>query len=483
MEYDDCTVRELRSALEQGECTAEEVVESFLGAIRTRETHNAFITVREADELVDRARAVDERRASGEPVPPLAGVPVAVKDNICTESMPTTAGSRMLEGFRPPYTATVVERLRDQGALIVGKTNLDEFAMGSSNENSHFGPVENPRDPDCVPGGSSGGSAAAVAAELCPAALGSDTGGSIRQPAAHCGIVGLKPTFGRVSRRGLVAFASSLDQIGPLTKTVEDAAVLFEAIAGCDPGDATSVEATVPTASRIGQTSADELTVGVPEEYFGGAVGVDEEVESAVRRAVEELADAGAELVEISLPHTEYAVAAYYLIATAEASSNLARYDGVRYGRRADADDLDEMYAASRSEGFGEEVKRRIMLGTYVLSAGYYEDYYERARKVRTLVRRDFEEAFERVDVVAAPTTPAPAFELGKRADDPLQMYVADAFTTPCSLAGLPGLSIPCGASSGGRPIGIQLIAPPLAERTLLDAGVALESAIDVDVS
>jgi aspartyl-tRNA(Asn)/glutamyl-tRNA(Gln) amidotransferase subunit A len=480
MEYSDYTIRELKSGLEDEAFGAEEVVESFLGAVQTGETYNAFVSVREADELAERAREIDERRAADEPVGSLAGIPIAVKDNICTEVLPTTAGSGMLKGFRPPYAATVVERLREAGALVFGKTNLDAFAMGSSNENSHFGPVENPRDPDCIPGGSSGGSAAAVAADLVPGALGSDTGGSIRQPAAHCGVVGLKPTYGRVSRRGLVAFASSLDQIGPIAETIDDAALLLETIAGHDPADATSVDETVPTASRVGETPPGELTVGVPEEYFGGATALDESVESSVRSAIDALAEAGADVVEISLPHTEYAVAAYYLIATAEASSNLARYDGIRYGHRADAGDLDEMYAASRAEGFGDEVKRRIILGTYVLSEGYKDDYYERAQKVRTLVRRDFEEAFEIVDVVAAPTTPSTAFEIGERVDDPLQMYLADVFTTSCNLAGIPGLSLPCGASSEGLPVGIQLMAPALDEATLLDAGAALEEAVDV---
>jgi aspartyl-tRNA(Asn)/glutamyl-tRNA(Gln) amidotransferase subunit A len=474
MEFNDKTVTELKTGLEEGDFTAEAVVESFLGAIQEGEDHNAYVHLSEADGLIEQARAVDERRENGEEVGPLAGIPVAVKDNICTESTPTTAGSRMLEDFDSPYEATVVERLSEAGALVLGKTNMDEFAMGSSNENSYFGPVENPADPERTPGGSSGGSAAAVAADLCAGALGSDTGGSIRQPAAHCGVVGLKPTYGRVSRYGLIAFASSLDQIGPLTKTVRDAGHLLEAIAGHDERDATSVDEPIPVFSREVDGGVDGLKVGVPDEYFGHPA-IDDAVADRVESAVDELADAGAEIVDISLPHTDYAVAAYYLICTAEASSNLARYDGVRFGHRVEADDLIEMYEQSRAEGFGDEVKRRIMLGTYVLSAGYYDDYYRKAQKVRTLVRGDFETAFEEVDVIAAPTTPTPAFKLGEKTDDPLQMYLQDVFTTSCNLAGLPGLSVPCGETDEGLPVGAQLMAPPLEESRLLRAGYIIE--------
>ena len=477
MEYNHLTIAELRDGFADGEFTAVDVVESYIGAIREGDDYNAYIELRDADELIDEAAAIDERRESGDPVGPLAGVPIAVKDNICTESTATTAASRMLEEFDPPYQATVVERLEEAGAIILGKTNLDEFAMGSSNETSHFGPVQNPADPERTPGGSSGGSAAAVAADLCAGALGSDTGGSIRQPAAHCGVVGLKPTYGRVSRYGLIAFASSLDQIGPIAKTAEDAALMLEAIAGHDPQDATSVDRSVPVYSHDVDDGVEGLRVGVPEEYFEAEVAVDDDVVDRVRAAIDQLEEAGAEIVDVSLPHTEYAVATYYLIATAEASSNLARYDGVRYGHRAEeADELIEMYEKTRAEGFGDEVKRRIMLGTYVLSAGYYDAYYRKAQKVRTLIRRDFEGAFEEVDVIAAPTTPTPAFEIGEKSDDPLQMYLEDVYTTSCNLAGIPGLSVPCGRTADDLPVGLQLMAPTFGESTMLRAARAVES-------
>lgn len=475
MEYNNLSIAELRDGLADGECTAAEVVESYIGAIREGDEYNAYVEVRDEDELIEEAEAIDERRESGDPVGPLAGVPVAIKDNICTTSTPTTAGSRMLEDFESPYRATVVEALREAGAVVVGKTNLDEFGMGSSTENSTAGPTRNPADPERTPGGSSGGSAAAVAADLCAGALGSDTGGSIRQPAAHCGVVGVKPTYGRVSRYGLIAYASSLDQIGPMAGSVEDAALLLEAIAGHDPRDATSVDEPVAVYHHELDGDIEDLTVGVPEEYFEAEVGVDDEVVERVEAGIETLADAGAEVVDVSLPHTEYAVAAYYLVATAEASSNLARYDGVRYGHRADAEELVEMYEKSRAEGFGDEVKRRIMLGTYVLSAGYYEEYYRKAQKVRTLVRRDFEDAFEEVDVLAAPTTPTPAFELGSKTDNPLEMYLQDVYTTSCNLAGLPGMSVPCGETGEGLPVGLQLMAPAFDEATMLQAGRAVE--------
>jgi len=477
MEYNELTIAELRAGYADGEFTAVEVVESYIGAIREGDEYNAYIEVRDADELIDEAAAVDERREEGDPVGPLAGVPIAVKDNICTASLPTTAASRMLADLEPPYEATVVERLKAAGAIVVGKTNLDEFAMGSSNETSHFGPAKNPADPERTPGGSSGGAAAAVAADLCAGAIASDTGGSIRQPAAHCGTVGLKPTYGRVSRHGLIAFASSLDQIGPIAKNVEDAALILEAIAGHDRRDATSVDRSVPVYSREVDHGVDGLRVGVPEEYFEAEVAVADAVVDRVESAIEQLEAAGAEIVDVSLPHTEYAVATYYLIATAEASSNLARYDGVRFGHRAEeGDELVEMYERTRAEGFGDEVKRRIMLGTYVLSAGYYEDYYQKAQKVRTLIRRDFEEAFEQVDVLAAPTTPTPAFELGENLEDPLQMYLQDVYTSSCNLAGLPGVSVPCGTTAEDLPVGLQLMAPTFDESTLCRAARTVEA-------
>ncbi|MFB6372931.1 MAG: Asp-tRNA(Asn)/Glu-tRNA(Gln) amidotransferase subunit GatA [Bradymonadaceae bacterium] len=477
MEYNELTIAELRDGFADEEFTAVEVVESYIGAIREGDDYNAYIALRDADELIDEAVAIDERRDAGDPVGPLAGVPIAIKDNICTASTETTAASRMLEDFEPPYEATVVERLDEAGAIVLGKTNLDEFAMGSSNETSHFGPAKNPADPERTPGGSSGGSAAAVAADLCAGALGSDTGGSIRQPAAHSGVVGLKPTYGRVSRYGLIAFASSLDQIGPIAKTTEDAALILEAIAGHDRRDATSVDRSVPVYHNELEDGVEGLRVGVPEEYFDAEVAVDEAVVERVTSAIDDLEEAGAEIVDVSLPHTEYAVATYYLIATAEASSNLARYDGVRYGHRAqEVDELVEMYEKTRAEGFGDEVKRRIMLGTYVLSAGYYEDYYQKAQKVRTLIRRDFEEAFDEVDVLAAPTTPTPAFELGEKIDDPLQLYLQDVYTTSCNIAGLPGISVPCGRTDEDLPVGLQLMAPTFDESTLVRAARAVEA-------
>jgi aspartyl-tRNA(Asn)/glutamyl-tRNA(Gln) amidotransferase subunit A len=405
------------------------------------------------------------------------GMPIAVKDNICTERVLTTCGSRMLANFVPPYDATVIARLRAQGYLLIGKTNLDEFAMGSSTEHSAFGPTRNPWNLSCVPGGSSGGSAAAVAAEECVAALGSDTGGSIRQPAAFCGVVGLKPTYGRVSRFGLVAFASSLDQIGPITRDVTDAAILLNVIAGHDPLDATSADCPAPDYTRaLKKKDLKKLTVGVPREFFGE--GLDPEVEQAVWTAIDLLKTLGGEIREISLPTTRYAVAIYYLIATAEASSNLARFDGVRYGLRAkQANDLMDMYLKTRQEGFGPEVKRRIMLGTYALSAGYYEAFYGKAQAARTLTKRDFDNAFTEVDVIATPVTPTPAFKLGEKSEDPLKMYLSDIYTIPVNLAGLPAIAVPCGFSKAGLPIGLQLIGRPFAEDTILRAAYAYEQA------
>ncbi len=472
MELLDRTARELRGLLDRGETTSEELVRAYLDRIATVDPGiNAFITVT-ADLALDLARAADARIQRGEAAP-LTGIPLGLKDLLVTRDVRTTCGSRMLEGFVPPYDGTAVARLRDAGAVILGKLNMDEFAMGSSNETSAFGPVRNPWDPDRVPGGSSGGSAAAVAARQVVAALGSDTGGSIRQPAALCGVVGLKPTYGRVSRYGLVAFASSLDQIGPLTRDVADAAVMLTAISGKDPLDATSLDEPVPDYAAALRADPRGLRIGVPREYF--VDGLDPEVEAAVRGAIELLAEHGAVVEEVSLPHTEYAVATYYLIAPAEASSNLARYDGVRYGLRVEGRDLADTYRKTRAEGFGAEVKRRIMLGTYALSAGYYDAYYLRAQRVRTLIARDFREAFGRVDVIACPATPTPAFRLGEKADDPLQMYLNDIFTIPANLAGLPAISVPCGLTRAGLPVGLQFMAAPFAEQTLLDAAHAYE--------
>lgn len=405
----------------------------------------------------------------------LAGVPIVVKDNICTKGVRTTCGSRILPDFVPPYHATVVRKLLAEGATIVGKANCDEFAMGSSTENSGYGPTRNPWDTERVPGGSSGGSAAAVAAGMCSASLGSDTGGSIRQPAAFCGVVGLKPTYGRVSRYGLVAYASSLDQIGPIARTVEDCAVLLEAIAGDDPLDSTSVGLPVPSYLGACERGAEGLRIGMPREYFGA--GIDAEVAERVRAAVGRLCEMGATAGECSLPATEYALAAYYIIAPAEASSNLARYDGVRFGHRSkDWVGHIGMMEKTRAEGFGDEVKQRIMVGTYALSAGYYDAYYKRAQQVRTLIRRDFDRAFEQFDVLATPTAPTVAFRIGEKTDDPLAMKLADICTIPVNMAGLPALSVPCGLL-GGLPVGLQLIGKPFGEETLFAAAAALEAA------
>lgn len=419
------------------------------------------------------AQQADERLARGR-AGPLTGVPMALKDIMSTRGIPTTCGSKILEHYVPQYTATVVERLMDAGAVLLGKTNMDEFAMGSSNENSAFWPVRNPWDPDCVPGGSSGGSAAAVAAGEAVYALGTDTGGSIRQPAALTGTVGIKPTYGRVSRYGLVAFASSLDQIGPLTRTVEDAALVLGAIAGHDPLDSTSIAAPVPdyAAALTGQMKG--MRLGVPREYL--AQGMDADIEKAIRDALDVYRSLGAEIREVSLPHTEYALSTYYVISPAEAMANLARYDGVRYGLSERGEDIWEMYARTRECGFGREVKRRILLGAYVLSAGYYDAYYLQAQKVRTLVRRDFEVAFAEVDALIGPTTPSVAFRLGEKTDDPLQMYLSDVYTVPINMAGICGISIPAGFS-GGLPIGMQILGKPLAEATILNVAYAFEQA------
>lgn len=437
----------------------------------------AFLEVDRAGAL-QRAEELDRRRARGEPLGPLAGVPIALKDVLCRRGWVTSCASRMLERFVAPYDATVVARLLAADAILIGRVNMDEFAMGSSCETSAFQVTRNPWDLERTPGGSSGGSAAAVAAGMVPVALGTDTGGSIRQPAGLCGIVGLKPTYGRVSRYGLIAYASSLDQIGPLARSVADVARVLEVIAGHDPADSTSVNVPVPAYSRSVDQPLSDLRVGVVREHF--AEGLDPEVEQAVRAAVETYRGLGAEIVEVSLPHQRYCVAVYYIVAPSEASSNLARYDGVHYGHRAaHFDDLIDMYSASRGEGFGSEVKRRIMLGTYALSAGYYEAYYHKALQVRRLIRQDFDAAFQQVDVIASPVAPRPAFRLGELIDDPLAMYLNDIYTLSANLAGLPGLSLPCGFSRQGLPIGLQLLAPPFEEERLLRAARMYERATD----
>ncbi len=471
--WQDLTIHELHPLLRQRDLSAEELTTAVLARIRELDGRlHCYLTVDEEGALAQ-AREADKRLAAGEATP-LTGIPLAIKDLIVTQGLRTTCASKYLENFIPPYDATVMAKLRQAGAVILGKVNMDEFAMGSSTENSAFGVTRNPWNLDYIPGGSSGGSAAAVAADLCLASLGSDTGGSIRQPASHCGVVGLKPTYGRVSRFGLVAFASSLDQIGPITKDVTDSALLLQAIAGHDPKDATSAPLPVPDYTAALNQEVTGLQIGVPKEYF--LPGLDPAVEQAVGAALQHFEKLGATLVEVSLPHTEYAIAVYYLIATAEASSNLARYDGVKYGwRDPEAKELLAMYRATRSQGLGTEVRRRIMLGTYALSAGYYEAYYGKASQVRTLIRRDFEQVFTSCQVVATPVAPTPAFRLGEKSDDPLTMYLSDIFTISANLAGIPGLSLPCGFSSAGLPIGLQLLAKPFDEATLLRAAHAFE--------
>src|SRR5579862_2187791 len=455
MDISYLTVESTRTAVLEKQTTATALVDAFYAKIEAEDGEiGAYLTLSKERAYAQSAR-IDALADKGDELPPLAGVPIAVKDVFTTRDVRTTAGSKILENFIAPYDATVVTRLESAGAVILGKTNCDEFAMGSSNENSGFRPVRNPHDRSRVPGGSSGGSAAAVAAGMAVASLGSDTGGSIRQPAAFCGVVGLMPTYGRVSRYGLIAFASSLDHPGPFGKTVSDVAILLQALAGRDPQDATTADAAVPEyCAHVGEP-IHGLKIGVPEEYFGE--GLDSEVRAAVENGIQELAKAGAEIVPISLPHTSYAIPTYYVIATAEASSNLARYDGVRYGRCSAGKSLAEMYRRTRDGGFGAEVKRRIMLGTYVLSAGYYDAYYLKAQRVRGLLARDFDEAFAKVDAIVTPTTPTPAFKLGEKTDDPVSMYLADIFTVTADLVGVPGISIPCAKSKEGSPIGMQV--------------------------
>ncbi len=478
MELYSMTAHQLRDLLRKGEVSATDIVKSVLERIDEVEGKiKAYITI--TDDLALRsAEKVDELLAKGEELPDLAGIPVAIKDVICTKGVLTTCASKILYNFVPPYDATVMVKLNRQMIAMIGKANMDEFAMGSSTENSGFFITRNPWDLDRVPGGSSGGSAAAVAADEAICSLGSDTGGSIRQPAALCGVVGLKPTYGRVSRFGLVAFASSLDQIGPITKDVEDCALMMNAICGYDPMDSTSADVPVPDFTKSLIPEVKGFKIGVPKEYF--IEGIDPEVETAVRKALEKFEELGASVEEISLPHTEYAVADYYIIASAEASANLERYDGVKYGYRAEgAKDLIDMYKKTRSEGFGAEVKRRIMLGTYALSAGYYDAYYLKGLKVRTLIKRDFDEAFEKVDVIVTPTSPTPAFRIGEKVDDPLTMYLSDIFTISANLAGICGISIPCGFSSEGLPIGMQILGKPFDEETIIRVAYAFEQSTD----
>ena len=464
------TASDIADAVSSGRSSAQQNVRRACDRIdAANETLKAFLS-HDGDRALARAGAIDEARAKGDSLGPLAGVPLAIKDNMCTTFGTTTAGSRILEPFRSEYDAHVVTRLENAGAIIVGKTNLDEFAMGSSTENSAFATTRNPWDASRVPGGSSGGSAAAVAAGLVPAALGSDTGGSVRQPASFCGVVGLKPTYGRVSRYGLVAYGSSLDQIGPIATTVRDVALLLSVIAGHDQRDSTCVDAPVPDYVAALDQSVAGVRIGVSEEYF--AEGLDDEVSRSVRTAIEVLKDAGAEVVSIHLPHLKYAIACYYLIATAEASSNLARFDGVRYGFRADKPkDITDLYASSRGQAFGAEVKLRIMLGTFALSSGYYDAYYLKALAVRTLIKRDFEEAFSQVDVIASPVAPTTAFKFGDKSDDPLAMYLSDIYTISANLSGICAMSVPCGFDSNGLPIGLQLMGPPFGEERLLSVG------------
>jgi aspartyl-tRNA(Asn)/glutamyl-tRNA(Gln) amidotransferase subunit A len=477
MELTELTIHQLQESLQQRKASATEVTRAYLDRIAASdEGLNNFITVC-GETALDDAAAADARLTAGNGEA-LTGIPLALKDIFLTKGVRTTCASRILDNFVPPYDGTAVARLRRQGTVLLGKLNMDEFAMGSSNENSAFGPARNPWDPQSVPGGSSGGSASAVAARQALATLGTDTGGSIRQPAAHCGVVGLKPTYGRVSRYGVIAFASSLDQVGPLARNVEDCALLLQAVAGHDPLDSTSVDTPVPDYRSTLRDGVKGLKIGLPREYF--IDGLDPEVRSAVEAAVAVYRDLGAEIVEVSLPHTDYAVACYYLIADAEASSNLARYDGVRFGRREDsAGGLAAMYEASRAAGFGTEVKRRIMLGTYALSSGYYDAYYLKAQKVRTLIRQDFLDAFAKVDALLTPVAPTAAFRIGEKADDPLQMYLSDIFTSPVNLAGTCGLSLPCGVTGSGLPIGLQLVGRPFDEATLLRAGYTFEQATE----
>ena len=476
MELYRLSISEAKELLDKRKITAKELLNSIYQRIESVDSKvKAFVTLSKdkAYEMADAAqKSIDAGQSLG-----VAGVPVAIKDNMCTKGIRTTCSSKILENFIPPYESAVTSRLSENGYVLIGKTNLDEFAMGSSTENSGFFTTKNPWDIERIPGGSSGGSAAAVAADECIAALGSDTGGSIRQPAALCGVVGLKPTYGRVSRYGLVAFASSLDQIGPITKNVKDSAILLNIISGKDPFDSTSAPVAVPDFTKVLGNEIKGLKIGIPREYF--IKGMDREIEESVKTAITKLESLGAIPVEISLPHTEYAVATYYVLATSEASSNLARYDGVKYGFRAEGKDLMEMYMNTRAQGFGAEVKRRIMLGTYALSSGYYDAYYKKAQQARTLIKADFEKAFNSVDMIVTPTSPTAAFKSGEKTEDPLQMYLSDIFTISVNLAGIPAISIPCGFTSNNLPIGLQIIGKHFDEESILKAAYAYEQSTD----
>jgi len=478
-EFTELGIKAIRNGVANGDFSAVEVAEAFNAAVADAAELNAFI-VTTPDHALDAAKKVDADRAVGKDLGTMAGVPIGMKDLFATRGVQTTAASHMLEGFKPEYESTVSQKLWDAGAGMLGKLNLDQFAMGSSNETSYFGNVISPwrkegSNAALAPGGSSGGSSAAIAARLCPAATGTDTGGSIRQPAAFTGISGIKPTYGRCSRWGIVAFASSLDQAGPMARSVEDCAIMLEAMAGFDPKDSTSLQMDVPAWTAGLDANLKGKKVGIPKEYRMD--GTDEEILKSWDDGIAWLKDAGAEVVEVSLPHTKYALPAYYIVAPAEASSNLARYDGVRYGLRdlPDGAGLQDMYAATRAAGFGDEVKRRILIGTYVLSAGFYDAYYTQAMKVRTLIQKDFEAAFEKCDMILAPTTPTAAFALGDKVDDPLSMYLNDVFSVPASLAGLPAMSVPAGLNKDGLPLGLQLIGPAFDEQAVLNAGLAIE--------
>lgn len=470
------TLSEAKTAIDNGEISPLELTNALFKRIEAVEERVKAFTTLTKDNAINQARWAEINIKEGIKGD-LLGIPMAIKDNICTECIRTTCSSKVLRHFVPPYESTVTRRFKEHGYVLLGKTNLDEFAMGSSTENSTFGPTKNPWDLERIPGGSSGGSAAAVSAGECIAALGSDTGGSIRQPAALCGVVGLKPTYGRVSRYGLVAFASSLDQIGTITKDVRDSAILMNIISGHDPLDSTSAPIPVPDFTAVIGKDINGIKIGIPKEYF--IEGMDREVESSIRDAIKKLESLGAIPVEVSLPHTDYAVATYYILATSEASSNLARYDGVKYGFRTEGRDLLDMYMNSRSQGFGVEVKRRIMLGTYALSSGYYEAYYRKAQQVRTLIKHDFEKAFNNVDVILTPTSPTAAFKLGEKTEDPLQMYLSDIFTISVNLAGVPAISIPCGFTSNNLPIGMHFIGKHFDEETILKVAYAYEQATD----
>ena len=474
MDLSRLTIHELHELLMKKEVTSREITEALFRRIKEVDRKTQAYLLLTEEEAFLQAERIDKKIRHGEEIGDLAGIPIALKDILCTKGIRTTCASKILANYVPFYDATVVQKLKGEGAVFLGKLNMDEFAMGSSTENSGFQITRNPWNLARIPGGSSGGSAAAVAADECIAALGTDTGGSIRQPASCCGVVGMKPTYGRVSRYGLVAFASSLDQIGPITKDVTDCAIMMNAISGYDPLDSTSVPREVPDYKQFLIQEIKGIRIGIPKEYF--IEGMDPEVEKAVREAIDLYRSLGAEIEEVSLPHTEYAVAVYYIICTAEASSNLARYDGVKYGLRSkEYEDLLEMYMLTRAQGFGQEVKRRILLGTYVLSAGYYEAYYRKASQVRTLIRSDFEEAFRKVDVILSPTAPTPAFRVGEKVNDPLQMYLSDIHTIPVNLAGIPAISIPCGFSQEGLPIGLQLMGRHFDEGMLLRVAYAFE--------